>query len=171
MKFRSTVPTSPAARTHGNFIVQNRTSGKVMLSSTPTIPLATGVTGDFRTGERQVYALETARLSFMAHGVAAGDMEHDKFNAVNQRIREAAQDAGAPDRLSVSIIEHFLRTADDTWDGAGSGQFTTAQVQNNEAYRRAVKNALKTLFHTLADLLPAEAQLAPHRSGSDPTTR
>ena len=89
-------------------------------------------------------------------------MEHDKFNAVNQRIREAAQEAGAPDRLSVSIIEHFLRTADETWDGAGSGQFTTAQFQNNEAYRRAVKNALRTLFHTLANLLPAEAQLAPH---------
>jgi hypothetical protein len=72
------------------------------------------------------------------------------------------QDAGAPDRLSVSIIEHFLRTADETWDGAGSGQFTTAQFQNNEAYRRAVKNAMRALFHTLANLLPAGAQLAPH---------
>ena len=98
----------------------------------------------------------------MRPGVAAGDMEHDKFNAVNQRIREAAQEAGAPDRLSVSIIEHFLRTADETWDGAGSGQFTTAQFQNNEPYRRAVKNAMRTLFHTLANLLPAEVQLAPH---------
>src|SRR6266852_3348972 len=89
-------------------------------------------------------------------------MEHDKFNAVNQCIREAAREAAAPDGLSVSIIERFLRTSDETWDGAGSGQFTTAQFQNNEAYRRAAKNALRTLFHILANLLPAEAQSAPH---------
>ena len=72
-----------------------------------------------------------------------------------------AREAGAPDGLSVSIIERFLRTADETWDGAGSGQFTPAQFQNNEAYRRAAKNALRALFHMLANLLPVEAQLAP----------
>jgi hypothetical protein len=74
---------------------------------------------------------------------------------------EAALEAAAPGGLSVSIIERFLRTADETWDGAGSGQFTAAQYQNNEAYRRAAKNAMRTLFHILANLLPAEAQLAP----------
>lgn len=93
-------------------------------------------------------------------------MEHDKFNAVNRCIREAAREAAAADGLSASTIERFLRTSDETWDGAGSGQFTTAQFQNNEAYRRAAKTALRTLFHILANLLPAEAQLAPR---VDPT--
>ena len=31
-----------------------------------------------------------------------------------------AREAGAPDGLSVSIIERFLRTADETWDGAAT---------------------------------------------------
>ena len=67
--------------------------------------------------------------------------------------------------MSGSIIERFLRASDETWEGAGSGQFTTAQFENNEAYRRdrrAAKNALRALLHILANLLPAEAQLAPH---------
>jgi hypothetical protein len=93
--------------------------------------------------------------------VGSTEMEHEKFTAVNQCIREAAQQAAAPGGLSAPLIERFLRTADETWDGAGSGRFTTAQFQNNEAYRRAAKHALRTVFHMLANLLPAEAQLAP----------
>jgi hypothetical protein len=58
-------------------------------------------------------------------------------------------------------MERFLRTGDETWDGAGSGRFTPAQFENNTAYRRAAKEALRTLFHRLADLLPAEAKQAP----------
>ena len=87
-------------------------------------------------------------------------MEHDKFSAANQCIRDAAQKL-RPDGLSVPVIERFLRTGDETWDGAGSGRFTPAQFENNEAYRRAAKKALRTLFHLLANLLPAEAQPAP----------
>jgi hypothetical protein len=89
-------------------------------------------------------------------------MEDDKLYAVNPCIREAAYHAAAADGLSVPIIERFLRTADETWDGAGSGCFTRAQYQNNDAYRRAAKNALRTLYHLLANLLPAEAQLTPY---------
>lgn len=88
-------------------------------------------------------------------------MELDKSSVANQRIRNAAQQAAAPDRLSVPVLERFLRTGDETWDGAGSGRFTPAQFENNTAYRRAAKEALRTLFHLLADLLPAEAKQAP----------
>jgi hypothetical protein len=101
----------------------------------------------------------------LTFGSKVAEMEHDKFNTVNQCICEAARQAAA-DGLSASTIERFLRSSDETWDGAGSGQFTTAQFQNNEAYRRAAKTALRTLFHILANLLPAEAQLAP---SVDPT--
>jgi hypothetical protein len=89
------------------------------------------------------------------------EMELDKSSVANQRIRNAAQQAAAPDHLSVPVLERFLRTGDETWDGAGSGRFTPAQFENNTAYRRAAKEALRTLFHRLADLLPAEAKQAP----------
>jgi len=89
-------------------------------------------------------------------------MEHDKLSAADQCIRHAAQEAAAADRLSVPVIERFLRTGDETWDGAGSGRFTPAQFENNTAYRRAAKEALRALFELLANLLPAEAQRAPH---------
>jgi len=88
-------------------------------------------------------------------------MEDNNLHAVNRCIQEAAQQAAAADSLSIPIIERFLRTADETWDGAGSGCFTAAQFKNDEAYRRAAKLALRTLFRMLADLLPAEAQMAP----------
>ena len=88
-------------------------------------------------------------------------MEHDRFETVNQCIREAAKQAAATGGLAVPTIERFLRTSEETWDGAGSGRFTPAQFKNNEAYRRAAKTAMRTLFHLLANLLPAEAQLVP----------
>src|SRR5260370_30499982 len=88
-------------------------------------------------------------------------MEHDGFQAVNQCIREAAQQAAAVDGWSIPVIERFLRSAEGTWDGAGSGRFTTAQFQNDAAYRRAAKNAMRNLFSLLAKLLPAEVQSAP----------
>ena len=61
------------------------------------------------------------------------------FNSGTDSIRHAAQEAAATDRLSVPTIERFLRTGDETWDGAGSGRFTPAQFENNTAYRRARK--------------------------------
>ncbi len=88
-------------------------------------------------------------------------MEHDRFETVNQYIREAAKQAAATGGLAVPTIERFLRTSEEAWDGAGSGQFTTAQFQNNEAYLRAAKIAMRTLFHLLANLLQSEAQLVP----------
>jgi hypothetical protein len=86
-------------------------------------------------------------------------MERDRFQAVNQCIRDAARLAAAPGGLSVSTIETFLRSAKETWDGAGSGRFTPAQFQNDAAYRRAARDALRILFRLLSELLPAEAHL------------
>ena len=56
-------------RTRGNFILQNRTSGKVMLSAAPRQTSPRRSTMPFRRQSRQVYALTAARLSFMAHGI------------------------------------------------------------------------------------------------------
>jgi hypothetical protein len=84
--------------------------------------------------------------------------ELDKSSLANQCIRDAAQQAAAVDRLSGPVVERFLRTGDETWDGAGSGRFTPAQFENDRAYRRAAKEAMRTLFHLLANLLPVEAK-------------
>jgi hypothetical protein len=88
-------------------------------------------------------------------------MEHDNFEAINHCIREAAQQTAAADALLAPPIERFLRTGEETWDGAGSGRFTLAQFRQNEDYRRAARTALRTLFRRLASLLPAEARLVP----------
>src|SRR5438128_4193741 len=88
-------------------------------------------------------------------------MEHDKFETVSQCIREAAQQAAAAGGLSAPFIERFLRTGKETWDGAGSGRFTVAAFNEHEAYTRASKTALRTLFGLLAELLPAEAPATP----------
>ena len=88
-------------------------------------------------------------------------MEQCKLTEVDERIREAARQAAAVDGLSVPLVERFLRTGDETWDGAGSGRFTLAQFKEDEAYTRAAKAGLRTLLHLLASLLPAEAQSAP----------
>ena len=88
-------------------------------------------------------------------------MEQCKLTEVNERIREAAEQAATVDGLSVPVLERFLRTGDETWDGAGSGRFTLAQFKEDEAYTRAAKAGLRTLLHLLASLLPAEAQSAP----------
>jgi hypothetical protein len=63
--------------------------------------------------------------------------------------------------LRTSLIERFLRTGEETWDGAVSGRFTLAQFNADELYNRATKTALRTLFRLLSGLLPAEAQVAP----------
>ena len=66
-------------------------------------------------------------------------MEHDRFETVSQCLREAAQQAAAPGGLSAPLIERFLRTGKETWDGAGSGRFTFAGFNENDAYTRASK--------------------------------
>jgi hypothetical protein len=88
-------------------------------------------------------------------------MEQGKLERVNQCIRRAAEQAAADSGLSTTVIERFLRTGEGTWDGAGSGSFTLAQFNQHEVYSRTVKTAMQTLFALLADLLPAEARLAP----------
>jgi hypothetical protein len=93
--------------------------------------------------------------------VASREMEHDKLETVNHCIREAAKQAAASGGLQTSLIERFLRTGEETWDGAGSGRFTIAQLNEDEVYTQATKTALRTLFRLLADLLPAEARVAP----------
>ncbi len=88
-------------------------------------------------------------------------MEHDRLHAVNRCIRDAAQQAAAPGGLSAVLIERFLRTGEETWEGAGSGQFSLAQFKEDEAYTRATKIALRNLLDLLANLLPAEARAMP----------
>ena len=72
-----------------------------------------------------------------------------------------------PSKLRRWIACRFLSSNDSFgpgtrhWDGAGSGRFTPAQFENNAAYCRAAKHAMRTLFHLLANLLPVEAQQAP----------
>jgi hypothetical protein len=88
-------------------------------------------------------------------------LDHDELQAVNQCIRDSAQQAAAPGALSAILIERFLRTGEETWEGAGSGRFTLAQFKEDEAYTRATKTALRNLLDLLANLLPAEAQSSP----------
>ena len=63
-------------------------------------------------------------------------LDHAKLQAVNERIRDAAQQAAAPGGLSAILIERFLRTGEQTWEGAGSGRFSLAQFKEDEAYSR-----------------------------------
>jgi len=88
-------------------------------------------------------------------------MEHDKLQAVNQCIRDAARQGATPGDLSATLIERFLRTGEETWEGAGSGRFSLAQCREDEAYTRASKTALRALLRLLGNLLPAEARSAP----------
>ena len=88
-------------------------------------------------------------------------MARDRLQKVNQFIRDAAQQAAAPDGLSAGLIEQYLRTGEKTWEGAGSGRFTLAQFKEDEAYTSATKTALRNLFELLENLLPPEAQSTP----------
>jgi len=88
-------------------------------------------------------------------------LDHAKSQAVDQHIRDAAQQAAAAGGLSAPLIERFLRTGEETWEGAGSGRFSLAQFKEDEAYSRATAAALQNLLDRLADLLPAEAQADP----------
>src|SRR5205809_7693570 len=88
-------------------------------------------------------------------------MEHDRFETVSQCLREAAQQAAAPGGLSAPLIERFLRTGKETWDGAGSARFTVAGFNENEAYTRASKPALGSLFGLLRERRPRQARTRP----------
>ena len=88
-------------------------------------------------------------------------MEQETLGTVNEYIRAAAGQAASLDGVSAEVIERFLRTGEETWEGSGSGRFTVAHFKEDEAYTRAVKTALRILFGLLADLLPAEARLTP----------
>src|SRR5262249_7354972 len=67
-------------------------------------------------------------------------LDHAKLQAVDQRIRAAAQQAAAPGGLSAILIERFLRTGEEAWEGAGSGRFSLAQLKEDEAYSRGDKD-------------------------------
>jgi len=88
-------------------------------------------------------------------------MEYERFQARDECIRNAADQAAVTEGLSAAIIEDFLRTGKENWEGAGSGRFSLAQFKEDAAYTRATKFALRTLFQLLANLLPVEARLAP----------
>ena len=100
--------------------------------------------------------------SMVSRSMARHDpLDHAKLQAVDQCIRDAAQQAAAPGGLSAILIERFLRTGEETWEGAGSGRFSLAQFKEDEAYTRAAKTALQNLLDLVAELLPAEAQASP----------
>lgn len=88
-------------------------------------------------------------------------MARDRSQMVSQCIRDAAQQAAAPAGLSARLIERYLRTGEETWEGAGSGRFSLAQFKEDEAYTGVTKTALRNLFELLANLLPAEVQSSP----------
>jgi len=92
--------------------------------------------------------------------MSAPTINHDKLQAVRRCIREAAHQT-AESGLSAPVVERFLLTGEKTWDGAGSGRFTLAQFNEDEAYSRGVKTALRTLFRQLGDLLPTRVRLKP----------
>lgn len=73
-------------------------------------------------------------------------MNHDTSPLVSPCIREAAEHAAAAEGLAALPIERFLRTREETWEGAGSGRFTLTQF------------AIRKLFDLLANLLPADVQ-------------
>src|SRR6476469_9401580 len=85
-------------------------------------------------------------------------LDRAKWQTVDQCIRNAAQQAAAAAGLSVILVERFLRTGEETWEGAGSGRFSLAQLKEDAAYTQAIKTALRNLFGLLASLLPAEAR-------------
>jgi hypothetical protein len=85
-------------------------------------------------------------------------MKRHRLQLVSQCIRDAAEHAAAADGLSAMLIERFLRTSEETWEGAGSGRFSLAQFREDEAYTRATKTAIRELFELLANLLPPEIQ-------------
>jgi hypothetical protein len=75
-------------------------------------------------------------------------MVHARIHIVNQHIRKTAEDAAAG-QLSVPAIERFLRTGEEIWEGAGSGRFTLAQINQDGIYTQAVKTGMTTLFDLL----------------------
>ena len=86
-------------------------------------------------------------------------MEQAKLIAVNRCIQDAVQQAVNTAGISVPAIEGFLRTGEETWDGAGSGRFTLAQIKQDGIYSGRAKAALRNLFDLLASLLPPEAKM------------
>jgi hypothetical protein len=86
-------------------------------------------------------------------------MEQAKLIAVNRCIQDAVQQAVNTGGISGPAIEGFLRTGEETWDGAGSGRFTLAQVKRDGIYSGRAKAALRALFDRLASLLPPEAKM------------
>jgi hypothetical protein len=110
-------------------------------------------TGSVDEGDSTVY-LASYRLQIR-------NMDPNKRKRIDQCIRDAAQTAATGGGLQVSAIEESLRTGQKTWDGAGSGRFTLAQIKQDEIYSDAAKTALRMLLNRLADLLPTEAELVP----------
>jgi hypothetical protein len=88
-------------------------------------------------------------------------MEDDTLTAINRCIRDASKQAAEVGGLSVPIIERFLRTGEETWEGAGSGRFTFAQIKQAGIYTERARAALRDLFGLLAGVLPPEAKTIP----------
>ena len=77
------------------------------------------------------------------------------------RIEDAAREAARGAGLKAALVEHFLHTGEEIWEGSGSGQFTRAQFDEDMAYTGATKSAQRLLFNSLAELLPEEVRASP----------
>src|ERR1035441_4819839 len=88
-------------------------------------------------------------------------MERKMETPIDECIRAAAQEAAADGGPSAPPLERFLRTGEETWDGAGSGRFTLAQLDQDRVFSQAAKASLRTLFGRLAALLPADSLTVP----------
>lgn len=84
-----------------------------------------------------------------------------KVKEIRQYIRAAASAAASVDALSVRPIERFLLTGEESWEGAGSGRWTLAQLNRDEIHTKAAKRALKALLTYMGNLLPDEVRLMP----------
>jgi hypothetical protein len=78
---------------------------------------------------------------------------------VERHVRTVARDTAKRTGLAMAPLAHFLRTGEETWAGAGSGQFSLTEHREGASYRNAAKIALLSLHQGLASLLPEEVRL------------
>jgi len=90
---------------------------------------------------------------------------------IEEIIHHAAYQAVAPHHHRAQAVEGFLRTGEETWDGAGSGRFSRAQIIEDGIYSECAKRGLRLLFEQLADFLPWQVKRQPPITSEEITTR
>ena len=89
-------------------------------------------------------------------------MEQCKLTEVNERIREAAQQAAAVERLCrCQLSNTFCGLEMRRGTEPTPAVLLLAQFKEDRGLHAGGQSHLRTLLHLLASLLPAEAQSAP----------